>query len=433
MTAIATDKQTIPTTTFRYGEQDIALWKRHSLKRLAYDIVNVNRKTIYTAVTMLGLPGWGKTTATQALIHNIHEIEPKFNVVWKFKEDILKVDKILDKLPKHQPVILVFDDVSWLLQQLHSDKKYEILNKLTTVREILDPEQKRTQVMLFMDYHYSFAVDKPFRQAPFSVQVSITNEERENYLKTIGHSMTNKRKILAFIKMLESAYKYDNFRVKAPRESAKRYYEYVTDAPFRPAMVFNMSQIHLTLFHPTSCQKCAPKKTYDKPDPAWLAQLVKAEGIDRVHRDFRFFTFMQTGKASLLHKKDARILRHINDEYRQRKIPLEEIEQVLQEVKQLPTEQQESQLVAKIAAIQGRDIDKVETLTKDEKEKVDAESVKIDQEKIDVGEEPEGDDDDNFDFEHSAAQVAGRMDEDDDTLAFDPLNQHKDMIGGEQE
>lgn len=385
MTAITVDNSSskkIETTTFRYNDIDVPLWKKHTPNRLAWDIVNVNEKTIYTAINMLGLPGWGKTTSTQNLLHDIHNIAPYFSIHWHFKEDILKVDRILERLPKQKPTILVFDDVSWLLQQLSNDDKYRILNKLTTVREILDPEYKRTQCILFMDYHYSFAVDKPFRQAPFQIQVSITNEERENYLKTIGHSNRNRKAIYTFVSILESAYKYNQFRVPAPEGFDKDYFYYKTNDPFRPAMVFNMSQIHLMLFHKVNCERCSPKKTYDKPDPAWLSQLVKAEGIDRVHRVFRFFVALQTGKVSLLHKKDQRIVRHIRDEIASAKLPLEEMEAILSEVKLAPKTEQENMLIKRIGGLEGRQIEGIERLAEHLTENVDASDVVMSQDEL---------------------------------------------------
>lgn len=385
----ATDNNS--TTTFRYNDKDYPLWKKHTPKRLAYDIVNVNQKTIYTAVTMLGQPGWGKTTATQNLIHDIHEIAPQYSIHWHFDEEILKADKIIERLPKHQPTILIFDDVSWILQnpkKLTAERKYELLHKLTRVREIIDPEHKRTPIILFMDYHYSFAVDKPFRQASFSVQVSITNEERENYLKTIGHSPRNRKKIQTFTQILESAYKYNNFRVPAPDGYGQDYFYYKTEQPFRPAMVFNMSQIHFMMFHQVNCEKCSPKRTFDKPDPTWLSELVDSEGIDRVHRVWRFYTALTTGKVSLLHKKDQRIVRHLRDEIAQYKLPLEEIESILGEVKQLSKEEQKKQLVQKISSLEGRQIENVEGVTNQINKEVGGEDVIISQDDIDTGDDP---------------------------------------------
>lgn len=377
-----TDYNKIKTTTFRYNDIDIPVWKKHTPNRLAWDIVNVNQKTIYTAITMLGLPGWGKTTATQNLLHDIHTIAPSFAIHWHFKEDILKVDRILERLPKRKPAILVFDDVSWLLQQLGTDDKYRILNKLTTVREILDPEFKRTNCILFMDYHYSFAVDKPFRQAPFSVQVSITNEERENYLKTIGHSPRNRKAIYTFVQILESAYKYNQFRVDAPEGFEKEFFYYKTNEPFRPSMVFNMSQIHFMIFHKVNCERCSPKKTYDKPDPAWLSQLVEKEGIDRVHRVFRFFVALQTGRTNLLHKKDQRIVRHIRDEITSGKLPLEDMEAILGEVKLMPKDQQGKALVNRLGGLGTKEIESVEKLAEHLSQSVDANDVIVPQDQI---------------------------------------------------
>lgn len=396
-------KKDFPVTYYELGGVKHWYWRKHSVKRLAYDILNVNRHTIYTSVNMIGLPGWGKTTSTWHLVHELTEIEPKFAVHWHFKDDILKIDKILKVLPKQQPVIMIFDDVSWLLDNLERKKRNEILHRLTTIREIIDPMYKRTNCILLMDFHYSYAVPKAFRQSSFAVQLSITNEERENYLKTIGHSQWNKRKILAFTKILESAYKYNKFQVKSPNRKAP--YIYQTDEPFRPAMVFNMSQIHLMLFHEVKCQKCGPKSIHGKPDPKLWVDLIEKEGLLNVLKNTRVMQFKYTGKVAQFAKRDQKVLRHINDEMIHYKLPLDEIEQVLEKAHKegASREEQKKIVLEGISKIEGRERERIENLEKGSAQATD----KPIEEEIETGE-------DEIDYDSGINQVAGKFDEDEE-------------------
>lgn len=394
------NKKDFPVTFYELNGIRHWYWRKHSVKRLAYDILNVNRHTIYTSVNMIGLPGWGKTTSTWHLVHEITEIDPQFSVHWHFKEDILKIDKILKALPKQQPVIIIFDDVSWLLDNLERKKRNDILHKLTTIREIIDPLYKRTRVILLMDFHYSYAVPKAFRQSSFAVQLSITNEERENYLKTIGHSQWNKRKILAFTKILESAYKYNKFQVKSPNRKAPYIYE--TDNPFRPAMVFNMSQIHLMLFHEVKCNKCGPKTKFEKPDPQLWIELVRQRGLRNVLKNTRITLYKYTGKVSWLEEHDQKILRHINDEMKAHNLPLEAIEEVLSKAHKAPKEEQEKIILEGISKIEGRERERLENLKKGSAQATDAPI----EEDIDTG--------DDLDYDNGVNQVAGKFDDDEE-------------------
>ena len=147
-------------------------------------------------------------------------------------------------------------------------------------------------------------------------------------------------------------------------------------------MVFNMSQIHFMIFHKVNCERCSPKKTYDKPDPAWLSQLVEKEGIDRVHRVFRFFVALQTGRTNLLHKKDQRIVRHIRDEITSGKLPLEDMEAILGEVKLMPKDQQGKALVNRLGGLGTKEIESVEKLAEHLSQSVDANDVIVPQDQI---------------------------------------------------
>lgn len=389
---------TVPKTpeviTVKFGNNEYDIQPKHTGAALARQIVNVNSKTIYTPINMIGMPGFGKTTGTHQLVYEIRRIDPSYAIHWYEKDDLLEIDKILDNLPKHQNCILVFDDVSYLLEDLTREQRKNILHKLTIIREILDKEHKRTRCILMLDFHYSYAVPKAFRQANFSIQFSITDEERENYLKRVGYSKKKQRQIALYTRLFESAYKFGVFKIKTP---GGKEIEYSVDNPFRPALVFNFSQIHLWLFHPVADAYTGPKKGFDAADTTFWRDLVRKYGYSRVHKVLRMYVFTHTGKA-VIPAVDKKIWNHIQDQNAELNLPMEDIETILRGIRKLPRENREETFLKSLDQVNESVIQQKAAITKEE-EKITAEQiVKSFSKDMDIEEEEEDETEENDEF-----------------------------------
>lgn len=390
-----------PETTFQtVGDKQYEIALAHTGAYLARQIVNVNRKTIYTPVNLIGLPGFGKTTGTHQLVSEIKKYDPSYIVLWYKKDDIKRVDKILHSLPKYQNYILVLDDVSYVLDELHNDEKSRILHQLTTVREIMDPERKKARCILMLDFHYSFAVPKAFRQSNFAIQFSITDEERHNYLKRVGYSKYTQRKIARFVNLFERAFLGSYFTMKL-RSGKELTYE--TDHPYRPALVFVFSKIRFWLYHQVDDVATGPRKKQDTPDTEFWQQLVKKYGYSRVLKVLRMYTFAHTG-APVIPAVDKKIWNHIRDQNVKNNLPLKELVGILKQAKKLPSEQKESKMMESLEQLQeiivrrNDDVSKGVNMSQEEFMK----SLETD---IEPGEDEE--DKDDFDIDDNAAMYAG--------------------------
>lgn len=338
-----------PETTFQtIGDKQYEIAIAHTGAYLAKQIVNVNRKTIFTPVNLIGLPGFGKTTGTHQLVSEIKKVEPSYIILWYNKNDLKKIDKILRGLPKYQNYILVFDDVSYLLDEISNEDKSRILHELTIVRETLDPERKKARCILMLDFHYSYAVPKAFRQSNFSIQFSITDEERTNYLKRVGYDRYKQRKISRFVNLFEKAYLSDYFtmRLRSGKEIT-----YQIDHPYRPALVFKFSKIHFWLFHPVNDMATGPKKKTDAPDLEFWQQMVKKYGFSRVLKVLRMYTFSHTG-APVIPAVDKKIWNHIRDQNARNNLPLKELVAILKSARNQPYESRENKLMDSLQKLQ---------------------------------------------------------------------------------
>src|SRR6185503_9340506 len=395
--------------SYKVGDTDAPMMVKHTPARLAWDIWTHNQRTKFTPVMVMAMPGFGKTTFNRCVIHYLHEHDPSYSINYYQNTDILVLDRILENLPKRKPAILVFDDVSYILENLRQPDRIKILDRLSRIRETIDPD-KETPSILFMDYHYSYAMPKTFRQSNFKVYLSVTDEERENYMKQMGYQ--NKTKIQNYIRIFIAMMRYGRFWVKKPSNPAEQL-TYYTDKPFRPALVSNYGELHLTLFHKIyGCEKCAFKKSYDKPDPDFWVSLVKKYGFTRVHQWLRIYAYMHTGRKTLLRMNDRSILAHIGDHHKQSKIDLVAIVDLLKQVRKTPQTEQEALFILGLNSMEGRIINHFEVTKKQAKkalEEADALGKKGSQETIDLPEIEE----DDLDLAHSVAQYAGSLTDDD--------------------
>lgn len=394
-----------PETTFQtVGDKQYEIAIVHTAAYLAKQIINVNRKTIYTPINLIGLPGFGKTTGTHQLVFELKKHEPSYIVLWFQKDDLKRIDKILKGLPKYQNYILVFDDVSYLLDEVSPDERSRILHELTIVRETLDPERKRARCILMLDFHYSYAVPKAFRQANFSIQFSITDEERHNYLKRVGYSKYTQRKIARFVNLFERAFLGDSFtmRLKSGKELT-----YQTDHPYRPALVFVFSKVRFWLYHEVQDVATGPKwKKQDAPDMDFWTQLIKKYGFSRVLKVLRMYTFAHTG-AAVIPAVDKKIWNHIRDQNVRNNLPLRELVAILRDAKKQPNDAREVKMIQSLNQLhslilqRNADVNNGVAITQEQFiASLEAES--------ESEEDEEGDD---FDLENSIAQEFGSEDE----------------------
>lgn len=408
------------TTTEAYSDPitkilDTPLKVKHTPARLAHDILAHNNETKYSQVGVVGLPGSGKTTFVNCLVHALHVKDPSYQVHHFKKEDILELDKILDKkLPKRQNVILIFDDVSYLFEQLGEKKVAEILHSLTIVREKLDPEFKATKAIVFLLFHYSFALVKGLRTTNFRIVCSVSDEEFENYRKVLGYH--NSRHIFEFTKKYMSMMRYGNFKIPSNNDEP---FVYKTSKPFRLALVSNMGELHYTLYHKAGCSVCLPggKKKHEKPNISFWEEMLKAYGYQNVARVLSIYTFVNTRKPAV-NKNFRAIWRQLEAEHRFSRMDLLELAKVFREANKVHgvggtaavAAKRQELIMSKLREMEQKALADENKLVTDSLENVSPESLQGDESRIEIDYRDDFEDDDEDD------DLEGDMDGDQDMM-----------------
>lgn len=335
------------------------LMVKQTMARLANDIYNHNMASKFTAVMINALPGSGKSTFDQHLVHELHLKNPQYRVYYFENKAITELDEILKTLPKYTPSILVFSDVSFILQKLPKSKVIDILDRLTRIREVLDPENKKTPSILITEYHYSFAVLKSIRQSPFKIYLSITDEERENYLKQMGYH--NRQKILDYTRMYLASMRYGKWYVHNPHDDINggRPFWYYRDKPFRAALVSNFGELHLTFFHTISCEVCRFKKNKIKPDVKFFQQYVEQQGYSAAKRALERFAYNMTGSKLMMEKHERAAYNALVNHFHKQPFDVIAVAQIVRDLRKMPKSERPIALVEKLSMVEGKEaIDK---------------------------------------------------------------------------
>lgn len=310
---------------------------RNTMQRLAHDIIQHNNHSKYTAISCVSPPGEGKTSFITNLIHIIHLKHPNYNVHWFHKEDIKNMSKILESLPKRQDVILVWDDISNILESMNPREVSSILHKLTVVREILDARFKETKAINIMIFHYPKALQKQMRQSHFRIIVAMNDEERKIWADIMGPH--NIGKIYNFINKYLSMVRYGYFSI--PRPDGNGFYKYGSGKPFRIALTSNMGELHFTLYQKDVCCKLCidPRREHllNERKPInknfWTA-IIKTYGTNEVYNVLTKYVFMHTGRA-IVDQKFRKVWRNIDAHYKAGNFEFDQIIDVLRDSKKL--------------------------------------------------------------------------------------------------
>ena len=247
-----------PTT---YMGLEVAPWNH--ISALTTEIL-ANCKEWWVAGVQLNSPmGKGKSMFAQVLAHNIHKQEPKFNIVWAGAREFKHIEKFLEGLPKYQPVVIIWDDITSALKEMNDKDLHRNFNALTRIRHILDPGKGETPAVIITTGHYSKNVEKEFRNVMEYVGfVSWTNEEQTN-IDAIAPKQTQGRyELRKFIKLYTKiASAPEGQKMFKLRLGNGKILTYEYSKPFRPCCVVFGSAAKIILFSKEDvCEKCAKKK-----------------------------------------------------------------------------------------------------------------------------------------------------------------------------
>ena len=242
------------TEVYTYGDSKIPLLHSQSLNGLVKTIKNHHKYQDYISILMCGQSGSGKSTYTQSIIHKLSCMSKEpYIVKWFSRNDIQQLDNIIDSLEKGLRYIIIFDDVSFVMDFLPSKRKKELAEKLTHIRHDLEG----AKVISFMNIHYQKALMPMLRDSNYRVITSMSDQDAANWKNTLGW---NNRFVIdkyqkQYYSMMQKGYWYVNGVKQAG--SKHEAYAYQTNEPFRIALVSTGKDVKPMLFPKLECGKCS--------------------------------------------------------------------------------------------------------------------------------------------------------------------------------
>ena len=297
-------------TTFNYKGKRIPVPIRWHPNSVIRRIVEHNKRSQYTGVTMIGMSGTGKTTLTNKIIHQAHVMGESY-IVKRFNgHEMMRLDEHIKKMKVGFPHILVFDDASYTMEDAKSADIARLANALTTIRHVL-----QSRVIIIINFHYSKATKKFFRNQHFTFMTSISVEELSNFQEMYKDKMNVVRQ---FARQYNNMVLRGSFQVPVS-SFEKKVIRYKMNEPFRIAMVAEIADLHFMVYDRDGCSQCLPKNEAKKALKLETINEI-VEHIVRVtpkgqsiRSTMQFFMTITLGNDKHLKGAHQSIWRHLND------------------------------------------------------------------------------------------------------------------------
>ena len=244
------------------GAPVVSKWKNVPMIRTQSFLATIREVISFSAeidVCRIGLIGSmhsGKSTLSQSIAHAIHKYAKlPYNIKILYKEDLLNFADTLAKLEAVN-YILIFDDVSFLGASANKQQIEMVKSAVTTIRHLQGG--KDVKIIIMMNYHYSYGLDKYLRTADFKYITTVDSSENENMEKMFGTKYSYK------IKQFKR-YRHDAVTNKAwfiPLSKEKPAFKYDYRNPFIPVLFWNEASLR-QIVAPTRqwqdpiCSKCS--------------------------------------------------------------------------------------------------------------------------------------------------------------------------------
>lgn len=217
--------------------------RTHSIKATVQEILNIAKSTGAVQVNICAIPGQGKSTLAKLIAHLTHTMaDAPFTVKLWGRKELLNIEEEIKKLDPVNHVIL-YDDVSWLMadKDVPRQKVDQIIKTMTEIRHIKGVD---VQIISILNFHYSYAIPKPLRNAQYWFYLSIGSSELDNVLKLVGTKY--QRIVDEFRKVHSEAQNFKVFHYRLGAYGKKFKYDY--RMPFAPAIFWNNDTLRHVVF-----------------------------------------------------------------------------------------------------------------------------------------------------------------------------------------
>ena len=182
---------------------------------IANHILNVVQHKKVFGLQATGAMGEGKNSFITAVIHHIHTKDIRYKIIWAGAYEFQHIESFLESLPKYQPVIIAFDDISGALKEISEKDLNHNFQALTKIRWIIDPEKGQTPCIIFTMGHYSRTTEKSWRAVLGLVALMSFNSEEQTNIDLLAPKNTFARlELLRFKKIADSMFSNHEFYLR---------------------------------------------------------------------------------------------------------------------------------------------------------------------------------------------------------------------------
>ncbi len=296
----------------------------HSFRATVQEIINFSKVIDVCRVGLVGDMHSGKSTLSKAIAHYIHKkAELPYKIKILYKEDLLNFKATLQTLESVN-YILIFDDVSFLGAEANKKQIEMVKSAVTTIRHL--EGGKDVKIIVMMNYHYSFGLDKYLRTADFKYITTVSSSENENMEKMFGTKY--KKKITDFKKYRQQAVVKGNWVMKVGKNQSIKYnYR----EPFQPGLFWNEQSLRFIVtptreFEDKICSKCAEAEgtliTSDVPVSQFIEESEKKFGASAFKAAVKLDLF--TEGMTVYGKNVVQAYRYLNKARSAKQISLEQ-------------------------------------------------------------------------------------------------------------
>jgi hypothetical protein len=208
------------------------LIRSQSINTCVQDIFETSKSMGFVKINLIGASSSGKTVLGDVLAHQLHVLDPSFEVHKLKDSDLVDFKKTIQGLSTNNQ-ILVFDDLSGLVATYGKAALDTLRSEITTVRHIGESNQDR-RIIMILNFHAQKMLDKFLRISNFTFYTDCQLEEIGYLEELLGKQ--HKYKIQHFAKLRSQSRMYHKFTFILGKKDT---FTYKDGDPFRVLLYNN--------------------------------------------------------------------------------------------------------------------------------------------------------------------------------------------------
>jgi len=239
--------------------KDTKMLRSQSINACVQDIFETSKSMGFVKINLIGASSSGKTVLADVLAHQLHVLDPTFEVHSLQDSDLIDFKKTIEGLSSNNQ-ILKFDDLSGLVAKYGKSALENLRAQITTVRHIGESNQDR-KIIMILNFHAQKMLDKFLRISNFTFYTDCQLEEIGYLEELLGKQQ--KQKIIQFAKLRSQSRMYHKFSFLLSKGNS---FIYRDGDPFRILLYNNgittrfvvSPQLKWILGEDNTCEICFP-------------------------------------------------------------------------------------------------------------------------------------------------------------------------------